>query len=280
MARSLKQDLRQAFGRPLPHEPARSSIRGYPSRVDAIVYSMGKVGSSTVSQSLRTAGLQCLDVHVLGESRIVAALSKAFKDPDTDIIPEHLADSIFAHNAIRRQERVRMISLIRNPIARNISAVFQNLPERLADDRGEIMKRLRSYSVRTPDHWFKNEFIPVTGVDVFHKKIDSAADHFRFSNGKFDILLIKLETSDARISRLISDFVEADIELTRANEASGKWYGPIYREIIANPECIRGGYVEECANLKYFRTFYLEGERSGFVRSAAQAAAGAARKPD
>lgn len=81
--------------------------------------------------------------------------------------------------------------------------------------------------------------------------------------------MIKLETDDERKSRLLSDFVGKGIELIRANEATSKWYQPIYQQVVSDPKSIRDSYIEECVNLKYFKKFYSEEERKRILDKAA-----------
>jgi len=234
---------------------------GFKDKVDTIVYTMGKVGSSSVSASLNAAGLKCLDAHFVAPARVVKVLHKYFESPEIETLPPHIFDSLLAHNAIVKQGKIRIISLIRNPVMRNISAVFQNTPLDLLGDFDAIMARLQKYPTRTPDIWFETDFGVTTGIDVFNLEIDPAADHFRFANDKFDVLLMKLEADDERKARLISDFVGKKISLVRANEAAKKLYYEIYQKITRNPNCIRSSYIEECSGLKYFQKFYSEAER-------------------
>lgn len=233
--------------------------------VDAVVYTMGKVGSSTVSTSLKAAGLNCLDIHFLAPDRIVTALEAHMNNDDLREIPRHFVDSIHAYNAVRKQERVKLITLVREPVARNISAVFQNLPKKLEGDEAAILERLANYPTRSPDFWFENDFIPTSGVDVFADEVaadlDREADHFRFERGNLDVLVLKLEADDARKSEILSDFLGARIALERANEAARKWYYNAYKSIVADPGAIRARFVEDCAALKYFKVFYSERER-------------------
>lgn len=239
---------------------------GFRKEIDVIVYTMGKVGSSTVSTSLKAAGLHCLDIHVLAPERILVSLRQHLDDPAFDVVPEHFLDALLAHNAIKAQDAIRIVTLVRNPIIRNISAVFQNIPASEREDASAILARLQAYPVRTPDYWFETDFIPVTGIDIFGENIDRESDHFRFSNGKIEVLVLKLEADDARKSALISEFADKDIALTRTNEASTKSYYDIYRTIAEDPRAIRSSYIEECLNLKYFRKFYSEREIADFAR--------------
>jgi hypothetical protein len=233
-------------------------MQGFRKKIDVVVYTMGKVGASTVSTSLRTAGFACLDIHFWAPERILASLKNSLDDPDIEIIPEHIIDSILVRNALTRQGRLKIVSLIRNPIMRNISAVFQNMPASAAGDFDRIMERLRAYSVRTPDHWFEADFIPTTGIDIFAAGFDRGADHYKFSNDAFDILLMKLEAPDARKADLLREFMNHPVEVVRANVADRKWYFDVYKRIIDNPSIVRPTFVQECLELKYYRTFYTD----------------------
>lgn len=233
--------------------------------IDVIVYTMGKVGSSTVSTSLKSIGLKCVDVHFLYWERIVCALSSAFQNPEIKQIPPHFFDSLYAHNAIARQDRVRIISLVRNPILRNISAVFQNTPKQLGDDFEAIMARLQDYPTRTPDYWFETDFIPLTGLDIFQMDLDRTADHFRLCNANLDILILKLESDDDRKAELIGRFLDKTVTLKRTNQSETKWYSDIYARIKDAPGSIRQSFVDECMNLKYLRKFYSDAEIDSFL---------------
>ena len=239
------------------------------SDASVLVYTMGKVGSSTISTSLEAAGVGCFDVHFLETERLTKMLRKYLNDPDIKKTPPHIIASIRARDYIESQSSVKMISLVRNPIMRNISAVFQNTPKRLDGDIEAIMARLRNYATRIPDDWFQKDFKPITGIDVLSADIDSKADHFRFSKGKFEVLLLKLEADDVRKSDLIGEFLGKKVKLKRANEAQNKWYRDIYRQAIEAPGDIRQDYIEECVNLKYFKKLYSEAERRRFLELAA-----------
>jgi len=230
----------------------------YNQKIDAVVYTMGKVGSSSVSTSLKAAGLACLDIHFWAKERLLASLEHSIDDPYVDLIPKHVIESVLARNALTRQKRIKLISLVRNPIMRNISAVFQNMPLETVGDFDRMMERLREYAVRTPDNWFEKDFTPTTGIDILSMDLDRTADHYRFESDAFDVLFMKLETPDARKSELISDFINAKIKLSRTNEANKKWYYDVYRRIIENPALVRPTFVEECLNLRYYKTFYTD----------------------
>jgi len=224
---------------------------------DVIVYTMGKVGSSTVSASINAAGLYCLDAHVLEPDRLSNRLKTYLQAAPPQKAPPHIFDSLRAHNAIvGATAAVKIITLIRHPVARNISAVFQNLPNAVEGDLDKILARLRSYRVRIPDDWFDKDFRPVIGIDVFAHSVDRNAQSYRFANEKFDVLMLKLEADDNVKAAAIGGFVGRPVVLTRVNEAKNKWYADKYNKVRSDPALIRDAFEEECLKLKYFRHFY------------------------
>ena len=228
----------------------------YKQHVDVVVYTMGKVGSSSVSTSLIAAGFSCLDIHFWEKGRYLEFLAHTMSDPEVPVIPKHAIETLMARNALAKQKRLKIISLVRNPIMRNISAVFQNMPKSASGDMEQMIARLRNYSVRMPDHWFEKDFIPTTGLNVLEMDLDRSADHYRFETDLFDILIMKLEIEDERKSALISQFMRKPVELERTNEAKKKWYFEAYSKIVNDPDLVRPGFVQECLRLKSYRAFY------------------------
>jgi hypothetical protein len=226
-----------------------------------VVYTMGKVASTSVSKSLRARNIPCYDIHNLARDRFLSVLDAHIANKDLVSNPKHMIEALHVMQALKSGRRVRLISLIREPAGRNIAAVFQNLPIRLREDEEAILQRLRSYPVSLPDSWFAEDFIPSTGIDVFSIRHDSTADHFRFEHGPFSILLMKMEADDARKAELVSEFLGLPITIERANEAKDKWYRELYLKFASDRRVLSDEFLEKCFSLKYFQAFYSEVER-------------------
>lgn len=241
-----------------------------------VVYTMGKVASSSISHSLSAHSLLNFQVHRLEPQQVLELLQLLATHPDFSHLqkrnisgtqnksfklPTHLTDSLQVMKAIKEQKPIKLISLIREPVARNISALFQNLPKDLMNDPDAIIERLRQYPINIPDNWFAKDFIPVTGLDVLSMELDRSADHFRFRNNQFDVIILKTTVTDERKSELISDFLGQKIVIQRANEAKNKWYREIYQTIARNPSTIRDDYIKDCFGQRYFRAFFSDEER-------------------
>lgn len=229
---------------------------------DVIVYTMGKVGSSSISLSLRASSIKCFDLHRLEPRRIQELLVRSLQASDHPTIAPHLLESAAALNTLKHRrisgKITKLICAIREPISRNISAVFENMPESLKSHPDEISQRLSAYSPLVPDRWFVNDFQPVTGINVLNMEHDRERGAFHFRNDLFDVLLLKLESPDGEKAAAISNFLGANIELLRANEAKNKWYAEIYSQHLRNAREIGNDFARRCLDLDYFQRFYSE----------------------
>ena len=159
-----------------------------PARKDAnpvLVYQMGKVGSSTVARTLRACpGLQrpVLSVHCMVPREIEAAkqyrrrVGGAAKVGYAVTLGAVLGDRIAA---VGDRVHFPIVSLVRDPIAREISSVFQTsalfgealrVGGRIDVDRVSAFLTER-FSAPDPcgyaEEWFDRELAVTFGIDVF-----------------------------------------------------------------------------------------------------------------
>jgi hypothetical protein len=269
-------------------------------RVPTLVYQMGKVGSSSIRNTLLLRGLHpVLHLHTLSPLREKAADRVAV---EADLAPavageiEH-ARWIFAHmgafarlrlqlhewtnerriaRALLRPGRpLRIVTSVREPIAANVSMFFQLLPwytrgayrpDRFSTDE-LIHLFFERYSCDRPLIWFDEEMKYATGVDVFRHPFPPDQGFATFRSGNIDVLVLKTETDDAVKERALSDFLGAPgIRLEQSNVAEQKPYAGHYAEF---KERIRfpDAFFERMYRSKYARHFYDDGEIERFVRA-------------
>ncbi len=232
-----------------------------PRYYDTIVYTMGKCASTTVARSLQDSGINCYDVHCLQLERLSKSILKHSQDSNSEKISLQYSQSLYAYNACRHYERVRIVTLLREPVMRNLSAAFQNLPAELKGNTEEIVKRVLQCGTQVPDGWFHNDFIPVTKINIFDEQINPSRDHFFRHEGNFDILIIKISAGNNRMSELLSTFFDTEIKITNRNEMRNKWYKDDYNQVKNNLPLLGKKYLEECFSLRYFTKFYSVEER-------------------
>lgn len=199
-----------------------------------LVFQMGKVGSSSVTQSLREAGFAggVLQLHFLTDA--IARHQDRFRR-DGQRVPFHLYQSV----ALRRwlaahDQRTRVITLARDPIAREISGIFQTpfyAGENIRRADGTIDQERCLHFLRErlmePDafqyfeNWFDREMRPAFGVDIFDQPFDHETGTLRLSGPRADALMLRMETLD-QSGAVLGEFagLPAPVEMKRRNKRS------------------------------------------------------------
>jgi hypothetical protein len=267
--------------------------------VPILVYQMGKVGSSTVRNTLLLRGLHpVLHLHTFSPLR-----EKRAEDVDVDPAQrealareiEH-ARAVFANMGSRtrlqltlhewmNERRLRrrllrpgrplkIITSVREPIAANVSMFFQLLPwytgGRYAPDRftTDALMRLffERYSCYRPLLWFDEEMKYETGVDVYRHPFPNGRGSLAFREGAIEVLVLKTETDDAVKEEALSEFLGVeDLRLVKSNVGERKAYAGQYREF---KERIRfpDAFFRTMYDSRYARHFYDDDEIARFSR--------------
>lgn len=112
--------------------------------------------------------------------------------------------------------------------------------------------------------WFDMHFRDGLGIDVFEHDFDAQRGHSAFSDGRFDVLVLKLERPDADKQAAIAEFLDYDdFELRRYNTSQDRDYAEKYarfKKSVDLPE----RYLDEMYESRYARHFYTEEEISEF----------------
>ncbi len=114
--------------------------RRHPVRI--LIYQMGKVGSTSVQRSLYDAGVGPLHVHY-----IHADLShmERFTETEKDFPLHFYIGRVLRYYLAITSHRLKIITLVRDPIARFVSAQFQTLDHEPIppDDADAAVQQLR-----------------------------------------------------------------------------------------------------------------------------------------
>lgn len=168
-------------------------------------------------------------------------------------------------------QRVKIISLVREPIGRNVSMFFQSLPFWLADRfvtegeelRSESKSLLEDVFSRDFNHryaldWFDKELFRYTGVDIYSQPFDTEKGYQIFSKKNIDILVIRQDRL-MEMEPVVEEFLGAEVRFEYENRAENKWYGPLKKEFekgfFPNKD-----YALEMLNSKYSRHFFSPSE--------------------
>lgn len=246
------------------------AIRGLAGLTPVIVYQMAKVGSSAVVGALTRSRLPVFHVHRMSASHLDqlrarrAALGWHIPTvPVHDQLGLELYDRLIAPRG-----RARIITLVRDPIARNLSSYFEHLDFiwRTGNAHGAIPLDdlcagfFERFTHSEPLTWFEDELQPVLGIDVYARPFP-AAGHVTIRGGTFDVLVLESEAADEVKHAALSEYLGIEVApLRRTNITGESSKGKVYREFIRRIR-FTAAYVDELMNARYTRHFYSEAER-------------------
>ncbi|WP_028873271.1 putative capsular polysaccharide synthesis family protein [Psychroserpens burtonensis] len=224
-----------------------------------LVYTMSKVGSSSVYYSLKQKFpyKEIHHVHFLGDTWL-----HKFKNDHT-IFKNNLktADKLFALFNKKRWN-VKIITLTRDPIARDISGIFQAWQHVFdVDDITEvtpeqILGYLNSNDFLYAANWFETDFLEFTGLNVFNSKFDKDKGYQTYSSNNTPILVMQLEQLNAVYNEAMNVFIGTDeYVLHKENITSSRASGLLNKKIktLFHLPLTK---VETIYNSQYINTFY------------------------
>ncbi len=253
---------------PLQHDPI-------------IVYQMGKVGSKTVEQSLiyyyESRGMRVEIYH----THFLNCLEEMEKNAIESGISRQGIQKIREAQEIRRKmqedllQHWRVISLVRDPVARNIAAFFQSLSvNQFVPDwkeryrRGQLdIKELQDKFLglgdeyhQHPASWFDLQLKPVFDIDVFTDEFPFQAGYKIYeSTGHTRLLVIRMENINDCIGRAMQEYLGLnEFKIFNSNLSIEKDYADVYKKFksLSLPK----QYLDTVYDTKFARYFYSDNE--------------------
>jgi hypothetical protein len=180
-------------------------------------------------------------------------------------------EMIYRHY-IRPKRRLKVITLVREPVANNVSMFFQLLrryigpdvePSECATDK-LIDIFIGKYMHARPLTWLDAEVKTNFGIDVFQHPFPIEQGYTTISRENVSLLVLKCELDDRTKSRAIADFLGLDeFEIVRSNLRSAQPEAEKYKEfkqMIRMPPAL----LDLMYDSKFARHFYSDEERDRF----------------
>jgi hypothetical protein len=231
-----------------------------------LVYSVGKVGSSSIVNTMRKHGVHEVQPHslqmsrrgsyfVLPEFRYIEKIYFCFK---SWLMKRKTSLYLFSH----ANKKIKVISLYREPISRNISAFFEQyqyvLDKNINDyaTEGLINEFWKHANHDAPLVWFDEEIKKTFNINVFDYPFDKEKGYTVIKKGNVELLLLTMEKVND-LENEIGDFLNiAGFKLAKTNRAEKKPYSEIYKH-FKKDLTIEPLYMEkmyESQSVKYFYT--------------------------
>jgi hypothetical protein len=231
-----------------------------------LVYSMPKVGSSTMQNAIvQSTSRPALHFHNM--TRAALAADKQWWRENSD--DHHMTwqwRGEYARYRVRlgrTRAKWDIVNGVREPIARLLSAFFQVgqregfIDPDLPPDQVDLDRLRDRFVARLPgEDWFRSEFEPATGLDVYRTRFDSTVGWGVVENERFRALTIRQEDLERVGPTAMAAFLDEDrVELPRRNLADEKSYQALYarfRDEVRLPgELVEAVYSSEQATHFY-----------------------------
>lgn len=255
-----------------------------------LVHQMGKVGSSSIVKSLEKAAISqpIIKTHFLNpqthqEKWRHINLHQKYPHNRKGFVPRHLIVGRYLSRQLpellAQNKRIKVITAVRDPIARGISSFFQNVNQYIPDfmqkfesqkiEMGKVAEVFwQEASERRYRHnqWFEQEFKSVFDIDVFSIDFPKPKGYLIKKSivKNIDLLIVKLENFNFCLEKSLQEFLDIDkIVLVNSNMSQNKNYDIAYQQfktyIKFSPE-----YIDNMYETQFARHFYSDEQISSF----------------
>lgn len=262
------------------------------SRDEILVHQMGKVGSSSIIASINALdqGWLTHHIHNLLPEKLVELEELIRQTFARDLVTPKQRASLFrqlisAEYLLARLARpddgwsLKVVTLVRDPVARNLSGLFEvldleldyGLEEKLRTrGREETLREVSElFFEKYPGHdvpltFFDTELRRSLGVDVYETPFPKEQGYQIYRRGNIEVLLLRMEDLQDRAVEAFNRFLGiTNFRLVNSNVGARKGYADAYRGLL---ESIRlpAAYLDKMYDSKYATHFYTPGEIEAF----------------
>ena len=275
LGQKINNFLGSIYGESYYKTVIKSRIKLTGTRPPLLIWQMGKVGSSTVYNSLhrhmRSSAI--FHVHLLSERMLEKGevYQRSIFQGNKAYLQNHCLREMMLES-MGSGKKWKIISLVREPVGRNLSSFFQNLD--LFFPRGSLQSSnlenlpidslikafFGDFDHERPHEWFDQEIKGLLGLDVFSEEFPKSKGYKIYAGKNFDFLLLRMEDLDRTAHEAFTTFLELpEFKLYNKNVGSGKAYAKKYEELkkhIVFPK----EYLDHCYESDYTRHFYTPEE--------------------
>lgn len=272
MELSMNDDIQNAVRRQLSGILIMQSIEQLAKRqVDVLIYQPGKVGSTTLCNSLTAGGFEAYSIHGLNPRGRYLHLSEG----QIPLCEEYV-------EAIKKQVK-KIITIIREPISRDFASYFEGIlvmddkiliPQ--TDGRNPVSSSYEyflhllennectgntdgetGWYFNEPE-WYNDELKPVFGIDVYRYPFDRKKGYGIIEDNGVSVLVLKAEKSQVWQEAVREFTGKEDFRmLDNANVAGQKLYAHLYQEVKETarlPQEYVDFYYRDNEKLRHFYT--------------------------
>lgn len=258
---------------------ARNRVKELINPNIVLVCTMPKTGSSTVYASLRTADLPYAVYHTHLFTNDLDERWDMAEQKGYELPPKQERNEIKRLRAVfdtKNTKRWKVITLVREPISRCLSSLFQGWrfflkninPHDISSEN--LIKIQQAFIERTETcyqaskEWYQQQIYNVFDINIFNQPFPKERGYELYQGSKTDLLLIKLECLNHCHQLAFKEWLGVEhFSLVKANIAENKIYTDLYRA-FNNKVVVSNEMMERMHALEYVRHFYTDNEITEF----------------
>ncbi len=232
-----------------------------------VVYSMRKVGSTSIYQSLfkMIPGKLTYHLHDLSDASLNRI--KQMNPLNNNIKKGNRVRKLIKNNP---DKKLKIVSLVRDPIAVEISYIFHTLrwDKRDANDINydSLRKELEINNYQYAINWFDEELFSYLGIDVFSFDFDKLKGYTIIRQNNIEILLMTLEGLNDSYKEAFEEYFQIENpKLVHSNKTSNLGYQDLYNE-FKKKFILQADKVDQIYNTKFTNHFYTKDQIDLFVK--------------
>lgn len=201
---------------------------------EIVIYTFGKSGSSSVYYTLmsKLPFKKIFHLHFLSDYWIKEVFPGTPHERNI-----HKAEAYFQHLKKRSNKKIKYITLVREPVGRDISGFFQNY--RLTGEKFDkkdlesIRKIISDKGHDLAINWFDTDFFNYTGFNIYSNKFDRKKGFEIYKIDKdSEVLVILTHRLTEVFKKAISEFLNLEIgNLINFNKSSDKKDGQLVQQL-------------------------------------------------
>lgn len=241
----------------------------YRDQNPVIILTIGKVGSTSIFRMLKKNRIIAYHSHKLTTQSINDAIRKQKRLLKGKILNQPIRSKALKNVLERYSGKVYIITIIREPISRELSNIFHRAPIFYPSIiENEIInpkkaKNLLEEKIQHPDFikkettWFNDQIFNLFKIDIYSKEFDYSKKYQIYNHNNTELLLLRQENIDSTIEKAILKLLNKDIKVSKlhVNSAESKSYRNTYRN-VKNEFKLEKNILEYIYQSRFFDHFY------------------------
>lgn len=251
------------------------------------VLQMGRVGSTSVMVAANQA-YQALELNVpVYHNHYIAHYDQVierasfdlqdYSEVRRDIEKVDMKNQVELFNYLENRKPVKLISLVRDPVARNVSTFFYSMSLFVPDWRdresqqpisAEELCRIfesKKFFIQTAFNWFDEQLKDGLGIDIYLVPFDKSRGWQVYKHGLVDLLVLRMEDLYRTGEDALRQFLRLPhLQMIKVNTGEERDAYELYRRFLTHP--ISQEYLEMTYATKLARHFYTDDEREKFIQ--------------